>query len=114
MLSSDLRDTTRAFVDRQIPAAQLEEWLVPRLQRYLQNPDATDADVAATIELGLVEFGQGRETEDDLRRTLLDVLRTEQAQTIITYMGQTFAFTAMTSTSQTQSTVTQVRLPEPA
>lgn len=77
MLSSDLRNAILSFIEQERSAAQLEEWLVPRLRYYLENPDDTDANVAAEIELGLVELSKGRESEDSLRVALQALLQRE-------------------------------------
>jgi hypothetical protein len=108
MISSDLRDTILSFVDRQISIAEFEEWLVPRLRYYLGDPGATDADIAATIELELVELSEGRETEDDLRSSLQDLVRRQE--TVIVRTGRTVT----SSTSQTQQVPVMPLLQEAA
>lgn len=75
MLSSEFREKILEFIESNITAAQLEEWLVPKLPFFLRLPDTADADAVAATELGLAELNDGIRTIEELRSLLLDVLR---------------------------------------
>jgi len=75
MLSSELRDKVFEFVESSITINQLEEWLVPRLSWFLRDPNSTDADVVAAIELGLSETSSNIKTIEEFRDDLRRVLR---------------------------------------
>lgn len=74
MVSPELRDKVSQFVDCEITAVQLEEWVVPRLRLFLHSPETADEDVIAAIALGLVEMSDGIRTEDEFRNLMRQVL----------------------------------------
>jgi len=74
MISLELRDRVRQFAYGEISATQLEEWMVPRLRRFLASVESVDADVVAAIELGLAEMSDGTRTSDEFRDLMKQVL----------------------------------------
>jgi len=82
MISFELRDRVYQFVDGEISAAQLEEWMVPRLRLLLESVESADADVVAAIELGLAEMSDGIRTEAQFRDLMKQVLREHAAASV--------------------------------
>ena len=74
MVSPELRDKVSQFVDCEMTAVQLEEWVVPRLRLFLHSPETADEDVVAAIALGLVEMSDGIRTEAEFRSLMKRVL----------------------------------------
>ncbi len=74
MLSSDLILMTKKYLDGQIELGQLEEWLVPLVPLYASDPTSDDADLVATIELGLAEISDGISTQSELCDSLRAML----------------------------------------
>jgi hypothetical protein len=58
------------YLDGQIGLRQIEEWLVPFVPVYASDPKNDDADIVATIELGLAEIADRVTTEDEFRKSL--------------------------------------------
>jgi len=82
VVSPELRDKVSQFVDCEITAVQLEEWVVPRLRVFLHSPETADEDVVAAIALGLVEMSDGIRTEDEFRNLMKQVLREHPAASV--------------------------------
>jgi len=74
MISSVLRDKILEFTQKRISISDLEEWLVPQIPSMISDPDSTEADLVAAIELGLAEFEEGIRSNDDLIRFFEQVL----------------------------------------
>lgn len=87
MLSYELKEQTLAYVEGRMGLAELEEWLVPRLPLFMSPGPSPDADLAATIELGLAELSAGITTEKELRRTLAALLNSEPTVIAFSSMG---------------------------
>lgn len=69
------------YLDNAMTLEQLEDWLVPRLPVLFQIPDAPIARLAATIELGLAEIGDGVIDEEEFRNLLQSAVREEATLT---------------------------------
>lgn len=80
MISSELYKKVAEVIDNLITVQQLEEWLVPRLPAFLVDPNSSDADIIATIELGLAEMNDGIRTKEEFSKLLRDTI---QEQNII-------------------------------
>lgn len=94
MLSSQLRDQVHEFIDSHMTTRELEDWIVPRLEYYLQNPHTRDAELVAAVELGLVELGQGIATEGDLRADLREFMQHDVSILVQTRGSGTMATTS--------------------
>ena len=75
MISFELLNKGQQFINKEISVHELEEWIVPRIHIFMVPAESDNADLVATIELGLAEIGEGIIEVDDLRRTLTDRLR---------------------------------------
>ena len=82
MISLELRDKVYQFVEGEISATQIEEWVVPRLRLFLESVESADADVVAAIELGLAEMSDGIRTEVQFRDLMKQVLREHAAASV--------------------------------
>lgn len=74
MYSKELRDQVIRYIDNEISLHDLEEWLVPRMHRFIQNPDSDDADLIAEIELQLAEYSDGLRDEGQVRQEMKSFL----------------------------------------
>lgn len=103
MLSAELRDKLRDFVESNIRISDLEEWLVPRLPFFLRFPNSTDADVVSAVELGLAHMANSITTKDEFRDYLKQLL---QAQTAIStnYPFATYLNVETSSSNRTEPT----------
>lgn len=75
MISLELNEKVRDYLDEEISIQELEEWLVPREPIFLSQPDSEDEDIISAIELGLAEIDTEIRTEEEFRNFLSDVLR---------------------------------------
>ena len=75
MISSDLYDIVRQYLESSISIHQLEEWIVPRLPDLLSKPDSDDSKLVATIELGFAEINNNNIDENEFRSWLNNELR---------------------------------------
>lgn len=82
MISLELRNKVYQFVDGDISATQLEEWMVARLRLLLESVESVDADVVAAIELGLAEMSDGVRTDAQFRDLMKQVLREHAAASV--------------------------------
>jgi hypothetical protein len=98
MISSQLRDQVIEFIDGHQSPRELEDWIVPRLEYFLQKPHTRDAELVTAVELGLVELGQGTLTEDDLRLELSDEIQRDISILVQGRQSETLA----TSVSKSQ------------
>ena len=96
MLSYEFKDVIFEFIQSNITVQQLEEWLVPRLPTLIKEQDSSDADVVATIELGLAEMSDGIRTEEDFRKLLFDAVCEHKMES---------ALNATTSSSSTETPI---------
>ena len=102
MLSLELWQVANQFIESQISVEELEDWLVPRLPAIMQSPDSADADVAATIELGLAEMSHDIINEAQLRAEIARELK--KYLTLLTmYPDPSRRPVQMTSSSQTSA-----------
>ena len=90
MISSDLMDVIIQYFDARITIGDLEEWLVPREPTFLLDPDSDDADIIATIELGLAEMNDDLRTEDEFRNLLRRVFREKTTTVWAEYQPSNF------------------------
>jgi len=74
MISCELSNKLYQFVLAEITFKQLEEWLVPFLPTFLQNPNSEDAQIVAAIEMELAEWSAGIRSELESRLVLRQVL----------------------------------------
>ena len=74
MISAELHDVVRRFVDAEFSIGGLEDWLAPRLPLFLQFPHSPDARVVGAIELALAEYSDGMRDEASLRSYLRQAL----------------------------------------
>lgn len=58
------------YLDHFISLADLEEWLAPRIPLFFQNPHSALADLAVTIEHGLISLENGWLDEESFRDEL--------------------------------------------
>lgn len=72
--ASGLLEVVYAYLDESISLRELSEYLIPHLPRLFSLPEAADADLAATIELGLAEISAGHRSEDGFRQMLMEYL----------------------------------------
>jgi len=75
MLSLELRDVVLEFVENRKSIQDLEDWCIPRLPFFLANPNSTDSELLAEIEIGLAEYHNGTLNKDELRQDLLDAVK---------------------------------------
>lgn len=75
MISYELREIIYQFVESEITTEQLEDWLIPRLPVYVRWPETDDADLVASVELGLAELNAGILSEEDFRNVLSEELQ---------------------------------------
>lgn len=75
MISFELLNKIQQFINNEISVQELEEWTVPRIHLLLVPAESDEADLVATIELGLAEISEGIIEVEDLRETLTDRLR---------------------------------------
>lgn len=74
MLSYELREQIISYLHDEVTLAAMEEWFVPRLSIFLENPASDDADLIATIELALAELADGLIDENEVRASLQESL----------------------------------------
>lgn len=74
MLSYELREHVLDYINNRIDFEALEDWYVPRLRQFLNDPNSADADVIATIELASVHLAEGLISESEARDMLRDAL----------------------------------------
>lgn len=79
-LSCELKNEVVQYLQGQVTLHQLESWLMPRIQCFMEPPATADAEMAAAVYHGLVEIGDGLRTEDQMRGYLHGVLRRIEAQ----------------------------------
>lgn len=76
MISFELLNKIQQFINKEISVQELEEWIVPRMHLLLVPAESDEADLVATIELGLAEIGEGMIEVGDLRKALTNRLST--------------------------------------
>lgn len=70
MFSKELQDQVILYIYNAISLQDLEEWIVPRMHRFIQNPESDDADLIAEIELQLSEYSDGLKIEAEIKAEL--------------------------------------------
>lgn len=74
MLSQDLKDKVQDYLAGDVAIADLEQWIVERMRRYLADPESADADIVCAIEQGLALMSDGIMTETEFRESLSETL----------------------------------------
>jgi hypothetical protein len=108
MLSSGLRNQLFQFIKSDISLSQLEEWYVPRLAYLLRSPTSDDAEVVASIALGLSELKSGIIDEEGFRSSMQEALR--EHKTI--WVEDNLDVNTIITTSGTSNQERNVVLPE--
>jgi hypothetical protein len=83
MLSLELREKVRQFIDGQLQISELEGWLMPRVSGYLADVDSEDADLIAAIELAFAELSDGLRDVDECRAYLREELQAHPAPLMV-------------------------------
>lgn len=102
MISSDLREKIIEYVESRISLEELETWLAPQLHGFLSDPYTSDSEVAADIELGLVDIANSVRSEEDLRQLLNEKLKEAPATRII-YEASGYELSGSSSRTTRQS-----------
>ncbi len=74
MLSYELREQVLDYINNRIDFEDLQDWYVPRLRQFLEDPNSADADMIAAIELASVQLAEGLSSEDEVKFMLLDTI----------------------------------------
>ena len=74
MLSYELREQVLDYINNRIDFEDLQDWYVPRLRQFLEDPNSADADMIAAIELASVQLAEGLSSEDEVKFMLLDAI----------------------------------------
>ena len=98
MISSDLYEIVRQYLESSISIQQLEDWIVPRLPDLLSDPDSEDSELVATIELGFAELNNDNIDEDEFKSWLDEELNNHNVAIFDTPEQQNLFFNS-TSTS---------------
>lgn len=81
MLSYELREQVLDYINNRIDFEDLQDWYVPRLRQFLEDPNSADADMIAAIELTSVQLAEGLSSEDEVKFMLLDAI-SERGETL--------------------------------
>lgn len=109
-----LASTIRGYVQRQVTLRELEEWLVPRLPIFLENPDTEVGMLAGAIELNLAELQAGIITERTLRSRLARRIRQDRQDPVFLFLHGGPTLTDTTDTANVlQPTVVPWAYPSP-
>lgn len=81
MLSYELREQVLDYINNRIDFEDLQDWYVPRLRQFLEDPNSADADMIAAIELASVQLAEGLSSEDEVKFMLLDAI-SERGETL--------------------------------
>ena len=76
------------YLNGDIKLSDLENWIVPNLERVVNLPPSPERDLAGEIELGLSEMTAGHRTENEFKTELRELLQSsiiefETRQTVI-------------------------------
>lgn len=107
MLSYELREHVLDYINNRIDLEDLEDWYVPRLRRFLEDPNSADADVIAAIELISVHLMEGLSSEEEARDMLWDALAQHSSvmhRNLSEYLYTPGEIVADTSTSSSGTT----------
>lgn len=58
------------YIEGAISANELQDWLVPRLESFIDSPKPSVKQMVGVVELGLAELSLGHLTEDEFRARL--------------------------------------------
>lgn len=99
------------YLDRAITLEQLEDWVISQLPVLFQIPDSVVARLAAAIELGLAEIGDGMIEEEGFR----DLLQAGVVQevTLSFFYPTEIAISESTSSNEAQHRSVSIGQPEP-
>lgn len=75
MLSLGLQKAILDYTEKQTTIQQLEAWYLPKLPIFLADPNSSDAEVIADVELLLAEYGDNLLEEAELRQALMNILQ---------------------------------------
>lgn len=98
MISFDLYEIVRQFLESSINVQQFEEWIVPRLPDLLSDPESEDSDFVSIIELGFAEMNNNNIDEDEFKSWLDEELNNHNVAVFDTPEQQNSFFNT-TSTS---------------
>lgn len=70
MLTLELRNAITDFIASRMSLEELEDWITPLIPEYTQIPESDDAEIVATIEMGLAHISAGIGSVEDLRSEL--------------------------------------------
>lgn len=79
MISSKLYEQVRKFIEGEISLRELENWYVPQIVSYRNNPDSGDYDLVISIEHALAEYSDGLIDLDDVKATLSEAIPKHRA-----------------------------------
>lgn len=62
------------YLEGESTLEELEDWLVPNLGFFLEEPGSPEAELAWTVELGRDEMSIGHRSEDEFRQMLREFI----------------------------------------
>ena len=77
VLNVELRDRLVAYLADEISLLEFQEWFVPRLWGVDEHADPTTQELWFEVELRLAEYTSGHRTVEELRESLLPLVRTQ-------------------------------------
>lgn len=80
MLTSQVFNVVDQYLERVITLEELEDWLAPRLLLFFKWPYSSLTDFITEIEVALADMSEQRQTENEFRSLLKNLL--EQAQVV--------------------------------
>jgi hypothetical protein len=99
MISSDLQNKIRLYLETEISLSELEDWITPRLPRLARDLHSDDAEIVSSVELALAEWSDNIRTEPEVREFLSGELK-KHTNVLVQYpLG--FAPTTFFSSSNT-------------
>lgn len=99
------------YLDHAITLQELEDWVIYHLPLLFQIPDSPVARLAAAIELGLAEIGDGVVDEEEFRNVLEAAVR--QEVTLSFFYPSDMPISESTSSNEVQHHSVSIGSPEP-
>lgn len=79
-ITSEIYRNTIRYLNNEIQLSDLENWIVPNLDKLLLLPEGPERDLAGEIELGLAEMINGHLDEHEFRETLLRLVEASEVE----------------------------------
>jgi len=111
MLLDDLLSMVYEYLEHAISLEELEDWVIYHLPLLFQIPDSPVARLAAAIELGLAEIGDGVVDEEEFRNVLEAAVRKEV--TLSFFYPADMPISESTSSNEVQHHSVSIGSPEP-